>query len=60
MAPNEEYSCAFSVEFSQYFTPSQFNTFTSSITSNDAVKVEFADDEDNPVSGVASVTITTP
>jgi hypothetical protein len=60
LAPNEEYSCAFSVEFSQYFTPSQFNTFTSSITSNDAVKVEFADDEDNPVSGVASVTITTP
>ncbi|WP_421271287.1 DUF7507 domain-containing protein [Aeromonas taiwanensis] len=60
LAPDEEYSCAFSVEFAQDFTPSKFNTFTSPITGSDSVKVEFADDENNPVSGVASVTITTP
>lgn len=57
---DEEYSCAFSVEFAQDFTPSQLNTFTSAITGGNAVKVEFADDENNPVSGVAEVTITTP
>lgn len=60
LVPDEEYSCAFSVEFAPDFTPSKFNTFTSPITGSDAVKVEFADDENNPVSGVAEVTITTP
>ena len=57
--PDADYSCAFSVEFAPNFTPSQFNQFTSSITSGDAVVVEFADEEGSKASAEASVVIDT-
>lgn len=60
LAPDAEYSCAFSVEFAQVYTPEQFNTFIANIVSGDAVIIEFADEEGSTVSADAAVQITTP
>ncbi|MGY4027145.1 hypothetical protein ACW5WQ_14490 [Aeromonas rivuli] len=59
LAPDAEFSCAFSVEFAPIYTPEQFNAFTADITSGDAVIIEFADEEGSTVSADATVQITT-
>lgn len=59
LMPDEEFSCAFSVEFAQNYTAEQFNAFTADISSGNAVFIEFADEENSTVSADATVKITT-
>lgn len=63
---DEPYICAFSIEFIDHatddddgFTKDDFLNFLSEIKAGNAVKVEFKDEEGNPVEAEASVTIDT-